>query len=132
MMNTGLLSLCKSLVFSRVPDGDLLDVILGDFLGFLQFSVDREFRTYQAAKAALDAVFGLENYFRRVIAFGIESFANLEASIRTKLYTKAATFAPTFYNMNFPLGDRVSLSVQGQAPKFHIVFSTEMTVILSL
>jgi hypothetical protein len=131
-MNTGLLPLCKSFVFSRVPDRNLLNVILGDLFGFLQFGVDREFRTDQAAKAALYAVFGMKNDFRRVVTFGIEPLAYFEASIGTKLYTKAAAFAPTFYNMNFPLGNRVSLSVQRKAPKFHIVFSTAVTVIVSL
>jgi len=96
-----------------------LDIFLGDLLGFLQFGEDRELGADQRAKAALNAVFGLEYEFRRMISLLVEALTGFQAPIWTEFDAKAASLATALDDPNATLRDGVGFCVQWQSPEFH-------------
>jgi len=107
------LFLDKSPIFARVARGDLLDVVLGDLLGFRQLGKDGEFRTDEAAKAAVDAILSLKAHFRRMIPFYIEAFALFETSVGAEFDAKTASLASVFDDPDFSVRNGMRFRIQG-------------------
>jgi len=107
------LFLDKSPIFARVARGDLLDVVLGDLLSCRQLGEDGEFRTDEAAKAAVDAILCLKTHFRRMVALHIEAFALFETSVGAEFDAKTASLASVFDDPDLSVRNGMRFRVQG-------------------
>jgi hypothetical protein len=114
----------RSLVLPGVASGDLPDVFLGNFLGFLKFGKDGEFRANQRAQTAVHAVFRMKHQFGWMITLDVEPFTFLEAGVGAKLDTEAAALASGFNNPHLAHRDGMGLRIKGQTPELHVIIST--------
>jgi hypothetical protein len=113
------LRLPGSHVLAGKARGDLLYVLLGNLLCFLQLAEYCELRTDQRTQAAINAVVSLKDDFRRMISLLVEALALNQASVWTKLDAEAATLATRLDYANNPLGYGVGFGIQWQTPKLH-------------
>jgi hypothetical protein len=96
-------------------------IIGGEFLVFLQNTVNGEFRANDLTQIAVDALPELGNHWR-MVPFFIKFRGLLKDLIGAEFNTKITPFTAVFYNVQFPDWYRMGTGIQRQSPKFHNSF----------
>jgi hypothetical protein len=86
---------------------------------------DRKIGTDSLAIVTVDTQIGLL-YRRRVVSFRVEPLGELENISWAIFDTVAAPFASVFYDIDHPFGNHDLFGIQGNAPEFHLLTSSNV------